>query len=128
MAKVLVVDDSKLTRRMLLSALLKAGHECVEAGNGVEGLEAFKQSAPEVVFSDLLMPQMDGFEMTARIRDLSPSTPIIVATADIQDSSRERCEQIGVTKLLNKPLKPEEIAGAVSEVLDGALACQPVEA
>lgn len=118
MAKVLVVDDSRLTRRIITGALKKAGHQVSEATNGEEGLAAFKSDSPDCVFSDLLMPIMDGFEMTAAIAELSPSTPVIVATADIQDSSRDRCEENGVRLMLNKPLKAEEISDAVASVLE----------
>lgn len=121
MAKVLVVDDSRLTRRMIVGALVKGGHECVQAGNGVEGLEAFHAESPDCVFSDLLMPVMDGFEMTAAINQVSPETPVIVATADIQDSSRARCDENGVRLLLNKPMRPEQINAAVAEVLESTL-------
>lgn len=125
MPKILVVDDSRLTRRVVVGALQKAGYECVEAGDGAEALEAFGREAPDCVFSDLLMPRMDGFELTARLRDLAPEVPVIIATADIQDSSRERCLEAGVVRLLNKPLKADEIASAVAEALAGA--AQPTE-
>lgn len=112
---------------MLINALKKAGHECIEAGNGLEGIEAFQGESPDCVFSDLLMPIMDGFEMAGRIRELNPATPIVIATADIQVSSRQRCEAIGVTKLVNKPLQPDEIAAAIDEAIAAVEVRQAVE-
>ncbi|MEO0531056.1 MAG: response regulator [Planctomycetota bacterium] len=126
MAHLLVVDDSRLTRRIVVGALKSAGHTCVEASDGCEGLEVFQQGGFDCVMSDLLMPNMDGFEMTAAIREQDPSIPIIVASADIQESSRQRCEEIGVTRMLNKPMKGPQITEAVDEVLAPATA--PVEA
>lgn len=127
MAKLLVVDDSRLTRRIVSGALKKAGHTVVEAVDGVTGLEAFKQGEFDCVMSDLLMPNMDGFEMTAAIRGLDPLIPILVATADIQESSHERCREIGVTRLLNKPMKAHEITEAVDGAIASTQAAIPAE-
>ncbi len=117
MAKLLVVDDSRLTRRIIVSALTEGGHECVQAENGELGLEAFRAGSFDCIMSDLLMPCMDGFGMAAAIREIDACIPILVATADIQESSRQRCEEIGVTRLLNKPLKAEQINEAVAEAI-----------
>ena len=117
MARLLVVDDSRLTRRLIAGALKKAGHEVREAGDGAEGLEAFKSERPDFIFSDLLMPVMDGFEFAAAVRELDATVPLVIVTADIQESSREKCEAIGVTEMLNKPLKANEICAAVDRAL-----------
>ena len=117
MARLLVVDDSRLTRRLIVGALKKAGHEVREAGDGSEGLEAFQADKPDFIFSDLLMPVMDGFEFATAIRELDATVPLVIITADIQESSREKCEAIGVTEMLNKPLKANEICAAVDRSL-----------
>ncbi len=117
MPKILVVDDSRLTRRIICKALTDAGHEVSQAVNGQEGLEAFREGEFDLVLSDLLMPVMDGFQFTETIRNESPSTPIIVSTADIQESSQERCREIGVNRILNKPAKADTITSTVEELL-----------
>ena len=117
MAKILVIDDSRLTRRLIVRALKKAGHEVREAGDGSEGLEAFKAEKPDFIFSDLLMPVMDGFEFAAAVRELDTTVPLIILTADTQGSSRKKCEAIGVTEVLNKPLTVDEICAAVDRAL-----------
>lgn len=117
MARLLVVDDSRLTRRLIVGALKKAGHEVREAGDGSEGLEAFQAERPDFIFSDLLMPVMDGFEFATAIRELDKTIPLVIITADIQESSRGKCEAIGVTEILNKPLKANEICAAVDRAL-----------
>lgn len=117
MPKLLVVDDSRLTRRIVTGALKGVGHTVVEAANGEEGFEAFRAGDFDCVMSDLLMPVMDGFEMAAAIRAIDKETPILVATADIQESSQVRCAEIGVTRLLNKPLKAHQITDAVDAAL-----------
>lgn len=120
MAKLLVVDDSRLTRRIVTSALKQVGHTVVEAVDGAAGLAAFEAGEFDCVMTDLLMPVMDGFEMAAAIRELAPEIPLLVATADIQESSHERCAVIGVTRLLNKPLKAHQITEAVAEAISGS--------
>ncbi|MEM6798601.1 MAG: response regulator, partial [Planctomycetota bacterium] len=70
MGKILVVDDSRLTRRVIVGALEEAGHEIVQASNGAEGIKAFRAFNPDCVMTDLLMPEMDGFELTQEIRSL----------------------------------------------------------
>ncbi len=118
MARILVADDSRLTRRLIVGALKKAGHEVREAADGAEGFEAFQADCPDFIFSDLLMPVMDGFEFATAVRELNTTVPLVIITADIQESSREKCEAIGVTEMLNKPLKANEICAAVSRALN----------
>ena len=117
MAKILVVDDSGLTRRVLVGAIKGAGHDVVQAADGADGLKAYRAFSPDLVMTDLLMPVMDGFELTSEIRALDPEVPILVSTADIQDRSRERCEELGVTRMLHKPIKKDDIVAAVAEAL-----------
>lgn len=117
MPNILVVDDSRLTRRIICKALTDAGHDVSQAVNGQEGLEAFREGEFDLVLSDLLMPVMDGFQFAEKIRSESPSTPIIISTADIQESSQERCREIGVSRILNKPAKAETITSTVEELL-----------
>ena len=80
-------------------------------------MKAFRAFGPDLVMSDLLMPVMGGFELTKEIRSLDPFVPILIATADIQETSRARCEQLRVTRMLHKPIKKEEILAAIDEAL-----------
>ncbi len=118
MAKILVVDDSRLTRRIITNAVKEAGHEVVEATNGKEGLDTFHAQSFDCVMSDLLMPIMDGFELAEQVLTKSPTTPIIITTADIQESTQSRCMKIGITKMLNKPVKASEIQATLASVLE----------
>ncbi|MCA9248892.1 MAG: response regulator [Planctomycetales bacterium] len=117
MAKVLVVDDSRLSRRMTVDALLAEGHEVIEAENGELGLAAFREHAPACIVTDLLMPIMTGFEMIAAVRQESASVPIVVVTADVQTTSRQRCEEHGEVKMLNKPIQSAELTQLVSDAI-----------
>lgn len=118
MAKILVVDDSRLTRRIVVAALEGAGHECVQAGNGEEGLAAYREHTPDCVVTDLLMPVMDGFGLAEAVREVDADAPVIVVSADIQQSSLERCESLGVAAMLNKPAKPDVIVESVERAIN----------
>ncbi len=116
MSRILVVDDSRLSRRFVTKPLREAGHEIIEATNGQEALEAFHEHAPDCVVSDLLMPVMDGPTFIAHLREES-TVPIVVISADIQDSTREIVDQLGVTRFLNKPFKADELMAAIDQAL-----------
>ena len=119
MAEILVVDDSRLSRRFLTTPLKQAGHSITEAVNGEEGLRAFEASSPELVVTDLLMPVMDGPTLLAHLRDRS-QVPVIVVSADIQESTRELVMQLGISSFLNKPFQAEQLLEAVNAALNTA--------
>ena len=114
--KVLTVDDSNLTRRKFIAGPLRqAGFEVVEATEGKEGLEPATEHEPDVIISDLLMPNMDGFEFITALREQGVATPIIVATADVQETSRARIDELNAFAFLNKPFKPEILIDLVQK-------------
>ncbi|MEM9365269.1 MAG: response regulator [Planctomycetota bacterium] len=117
--KILVVDDSRLSRRRFLSGPLKeAGYEVIEAADGQEGLDAFDEHTPDLVISDLLMPVMDGFEFIAALREKGITQPVIVATADIQESSRKKVDELGCFGFLNKPYSKETLLETVENAIE----------
>lgn len=125
-AKILVVDDSRLSRRRFLAGPLKeAGYEVIEAADGQEGLAAFEEHAPDVVISDLLMPVMDGFEFIAALREKEITQPVIVASADIQESSRKKVDELETFGFLNKPYTSEvlleTVEKAIASISSGAI-------
>jgi len=91
MPKILVIDDSRYTRLPIVKFLASNGFEVLEAENGLLGLDVLKKEKPDAVITDLLMPEMDGYELLERLRSDGSQVPVIVITADIQDSTREKC-------------------------------------
>ena len=89
MAKILVVDDSGYARRLLRQTLEPLGHEVVEAGSGMAGLEAYAVHAPDVVLLDLTMEDVGGLEVLARLREIDPGARVIVVSADIHRPAAE---------------------------------------
>lgn len=110
MAKVLVVDDSKLSRLMHANTIRSLGHDVFEANNGESAFELFQKISPDLVVTDLLMPRMSGAELIQRLRELTPELPVVVISADVQQTSREYCRQLGANAFFNKPLRADDLA------------------
>jgi diguanylate cyclase (GGDEF)-like protein/PAS domain S-box-containing protein len=122
MATILIVDDHVLNREFLMTLLGYGGHQLVEAADGIEGLKAASAARPDLIITDILMPNMDGYEFVTRIReDPDPDiavTPIIFYTA----AYREREATVmalacGVRWVLPKPSEPEAILETVHQAL-----------
>ena len=119
MAKILIVDDSGLSRRTLRKILEPAGHEVVEATEGIAAIEQYFLDRPDLVLLDLNMVGMYGIDVLNRLRELDPRARIIIASADIQDSTREMAQSGGASAFITKPFKSEQVLAAVSQALRG---------
>lgn len=118
MAKVLIIDDSKMSRRMLRTILEGIGHEIVgEAGNGEEGLALYKELTPDVVTMDITMPEMDGIKCLQEIMGIDPAAKVLMVTAAGQASKLMEALKSGAKDFICKPYEPEQIINAVKEVL-----------
>jgi diguanylate cyclase (GGDEF)-like protein len=122
MAKILIVDDNALNRKLLASILHHEGHETLEAVDGKDALEALRKGKPQLVMSDILMPTMDGYEFVRQLRaDAEFSeTPVIFHTAHYHEPEAQRLAQdCGVARVLAKPSEAAEILFAVEHALAG---------
>jgi two-component system chemotaxis response regulator CheY len=115
--KFLVVDDSGLSRKMARTALQQLGHTVVEAPDGAAALERYVLEKPDFVLLDLVMPGMSGFDVLVHLRALDPAARVIVCTADIQSTSRERVQRDGALGVLNKPVNIDQISAKLNEIL-----------
>jgi two-component system chemotaxis response regulator CheY len=112
----LIVDDSPISRRILKSCIPKdRGYELYEAGDGLTGVETYKQIRPDVTFMDLTMPVMDGASATDEIRKFDPQATIIVCTADIQVKSISHVLGLGAMMVVKKPPTKETVEDALSQ-------------
>lgn len=103
--KILIVAD-ELSNRMILSAILKKeGYSVVSAVNGQEAIDVFQQEEPDLVLMDIMMPVMDGYEATQKIKVLSQEkfTPIIFLMAMTDEQALRRCVDVGGDDFLSKP-------------------------
>ena len=118
MGKILLVDDSKMSRKMLRTILEGVGHEVVgEAANGVEGLDMYKSLKPDAVTMDITMPEMDGIECLKAIKTEDADAKVIMVTAAGQSSKLVEALKLGATEFICKPYEPEQILSAVKEVI-----------
>jgi two-component system chemotaxis response regulator CheY len=118
-AKILIVDDSGLARRMLRQMLEEMGHTVEEATDGPTALERYFLNRHDLVLLDMVMNGMYGLEVLTKMRELDPQVRVIVATADIQTSTREQVRGAGAAAFVNKPVNRAELAGVVATVLEG---------
>jgi two-component system chemotaxis response regulator CheY len=118
-ARILIVDDSSLARRTTRQALEAAGHVVEEARDGAEALERYFLNRHDLVILDMVMTGMYGLEVLGRMRELNPHVRVIVATADIQSSTRDQARDAGAVAFLNKPINREALGELVSRTLAG---------
>lgn len=112
MRKILVVDDSLFQRKNICSVLRDAGYKTIEAENGRDGLDKALSASPDCILTDLLMPEMDGIAFMSALREKGVSPPVFVLTADIQESKRKKCLEMGAAGFLSKPLRKDDLLEA----------------
>lgn len=114
--KILLIDDSPISRRIMKSCLPKdRDYEIFEAGDGLAGLESYKDIRPDVTFMDLTMPVMDGFEATRKIMEFDQEAVVIACTADVQIKSITSILDIGALMVVKKPPSKETVEDALSQ-------------
>jgi twitching motility two-component system response regulator PilG len=115
--KVMVVDDSKTIRRSAESLLTKAGCEVVTAGDGFESLAKIAEHEPDIIFVDIMMPRLDGYQACALIKHNSRfrDTPVIMLTSKDSIFDRARGRLVGSEQYLTKPFSKEDLLGAIKQ-------------
>ncbi len=116
-SRILIVDDSAMSRRIVRGMLESAGYDVTEAADGLAALEHYSIEKPDLVLLDMVMTGMYGIEVLQKLRMLDGQARVIVASADIQHSTREMAEQAGSRGFVTKPIKKEELLSLVSSVL-----------
>ena len=106
MAKILIVDDSNLSRRISRSILQDAGYEAVEAEDGITALERYFLDKPDLVLLDITMKGMTGIDVLTKLREMDANARVVIATADIQISTRTLTRAAGASGFITKPLAP----------------------
>lgn len=106
---VLVADDSRTSRHFICFILEKAGYKTIQAENGLETIEIYKDHKPCCIILDLLMPEMDGLEVLIELKKIKSETPVIVLTADVQEEVKTECFENGAKAFINKPFKENDL-------------------
>jgi PAS domain S-box-containing protein len=117
--RVLLAEDNAVNQRLAVRLLEKRGHRVAVAGNGREALDALEKEKFDLVFMDVQMPELDGLEATAIIREREKSSgrhqPIIALTAHAMKGDREKCLAAGMDGYLTKPIRPQELEEILEE-------------
>ena len=115
--KILIVDDSALSRRTLRRILEPSGYEVVEANDGMAALEVYFLEKPNLVLLDLVMKGMYGLDVLVKLREMDQEARVVVASADIQSSTRTMVDEAGALGFINKPFVPEQVVAAVEAAI-----------
>lgn len=116
---ILVTDDSKLARLSLIKTLkeLEPSARFIEAENGLVAVEYFKNEKPDIVFLDLTMPVMDGFEALAQMIAINPKAQIVVVSADIQTQAQQQVLSLGAKMMVPKPINTEKMTAILNQLV-----------
>lgn len=115
--KVMVIDDSKTIRRTAETLLKKVGCEVITADDGFEALAKIADHRPNIIFVDIMMPRLDGYQTTALIKNnkIFKTTPVIMLSSKDGLFDRARGRIVGSEQYLTKPFTKEELLGAIKK-------------
>jgi two-component system response regulator AtoC len=121
MEKILVVEDDKISRRIIREILSRSGYEVFEAEDGAQGLEAFKANKPDLVLTDYQMPVMNGLRVLSEIRNLQPAVPVIMLTGFGDIALIIKSIQLGAFDFLEKPINTPQLKEVVASALNSVI-------
>ena len=116
--RILVAEDNKVIGDLVSKILDLMGFEVALAGNGVEALSLFIERSFDLVLTDLEMPIMDGWGLTHRIKERSPSTPVVLMTGSDRESVLEKVKSAPIDSVIFKPFLLDDFQSTVQRVLD----------
>lgn len=123
MARILIIDDEEDVRYVLRRILAAAGHDILEAAHGGEGIEISKSEAPDLVITDIFMPEVEGLETLREIKQNHPDQKIIVISGGGKSGYLDVLEaalSLGATEQIAKPFSPSELLAKVDLCLAAA--------
>lgn len=120
--KVLAIDDSRTIRNLLAATLEEAGFEYVSAVDGREGVDMYDEVAPDVVITDINMPNLDGFGVIEELRgtEINSKVPILVLTTESAPEMKARARNAGATGWITKPFDDASLIFALKRVTGAA--------
>lgn len=112
---ILVAEDHEVNQQLFRTILASIGYDVDLANNGAEAVEAVKQKSYGVIFMDVQMPEMNGYEAAAKIREMGMELPIIAATANAVKSEQDKCFEVGMNDILLKPFKKKDVISLLTK-------------
>lgn len=117
MAKIMIVDDSRILRKILTTTLTGAGHEVIaDAGNGKEALLLLEKVTPDIITLDITMPVMDGLEALSLIKEKYPDVKVVMLSAAGQKNKVMEALKNGACNFLQKPFEPEDVINVINKI------------
>jgi CheY-like chemotaxis protein len=117
-ARILVIDDEDSVRDILSRVLKTKGHQVVVASNGEEGIERFRSEPFDLVFTDLGMPKLSGWDVGKTIKGINPKVPIAMITGWGVELDREKLSESGIDLIVSKPFNFDQVIHLVSEAME----------
>lgn len=120
MARILIIDDEDELRSMLRRMLEQAGHEVTEAVNGAEGIKLYERDRPDLIITDIIMPEKEGVETIIALRQADPNLPIIAISGGGRLEATDfltMAKKLGARHTLSKPFRRDQLLEAVGECL-----------
>lgn len=115
--KILIVDDSIIARSGVKKLLIGSGFEIEEAKNGLEGYLKLKSGDYDLALLDLLMPEMTGYELLEKLKEEGVKTPVVALSADIQETTKSACFELGAAGFVCKPPQKEELLQSIRKAI-----------
>ena len=123
-ARILLAEDNAVNQMLAVRLLEKRGYKVSVTGNGREALEKLEKESFDVVLMDIQMPEMDGFEATAAIREKEKLTgahiPIVAMTANALKGDEQKCLQAGMDGYISKPIQTKELIATIERLVASA--------
>lgn len=118
--KVMVIDDSKTIRRTAETLLKKVGCDVITASDGFEALSKIADTQPDIIFVDIMMPRLDGYQTTALIKNnkVFKTTPVVMLSSKDGLFDRARGRIVGSEQYLTKPFTKDELLGAIKDLVN----------
>lgn len=115
--RILVIDDEQISREGVAEVLADEGYEVAVAADGHEAVTLLASFQPDLVLTDLQMPGLDGVGVLRHVKQVSPTTPVIIFTAHVLIDAQREAQRLGVQDYLNKPLDFDEMLRRVAKAL-----------
>ncbi len=116
-AKIVLIEDDREIRSTLSSVLSAAGYDVTAAQNGIEGQKLITSSAPDLIITDMMMPQLGGFPVLEFLKNMENPPPVIMITANEGGRHKAYAEMLGVSDYLRKPFAMDVMLEAVEKAL-----------
>ena len=121
MAKILLIDDDPGIQKVFFQLLTGMGHEVIQAENGKEGMIALEKTRPDLVITDIMMPEMDGLEILMELRNRHDSVPVIAVSGGMRAlpvNFLQQAKLFGARHVFEKPVPLDVLRNAVTQLLE----------